>query len=85
MVRFVHLFIFSVLIIWLFGAGCVGNSTSEKGIDSKAIDTGEDAGNTLEEPGLTEAEIQGFEANISELENILENASLQEEIVIEEL
>lgn len=85
MVRFVHLFILSVLIIWLSGAGCVGNNTSEIGINSKAIDTGEDAGNTLEEPGLTEEEIQTFEADISELENMLENANLSEEIVIEEL
>lgn len=85
MVRFIHLFILSVLIIWLSGAGCIGNDTSETGIDSKAIETGEDAGNTLEEPGLTEAEIQAFEVDISELENMLENANLSEEIVIEEL
>ena len=81
MVRFAHLFILSILIVWVSGAGCVG--TSEKGIDSN--ETEENAGNTLEETGLTEAEIQGFEADISELDNILENASLKEEIVIEEL
>ena len=81
MVRFVHLFILSILIVWVSGTGCVG--TSETGIGSN--ETGEDAGNTLEEPGLTEAEIQGFEADISGLENLLENTSLKEEIVIEEL
>ena len=81
MVRFVHLFILSVLIVWVSGTGCVG--TSEKGIDSN--ETEENAGNTLEETGLTEAEIQAFEVDTSELENILENASLQEEIVIEGL
>lgn len=47
MVRFVHLFILSVLIIWLSGAGCVGNNASKtenSGIHSKAIETGESAG-----------------------------------------
>jgi hypothetical protein len=88
MVRFVHLFILSVLMVWLSGAGCVGNDaskTEDSVIHSKAIETGGDTGSALEEPRLTEAEIQGLEADTSELDNMLENSSLQEEIVIEEL
>lgn len=87
MVRFVHLFILSVLIIWLSGAGCVGNNASKtenSGIHSKAIETGESAGDALKEPDLTEAEIQGIEADTSEIGNMLENSSIKEEIVIEE-
>jgi len=87
MVRFVHLFILSVLIVWLSVAGCVGNNASEiedSEIHSKAIETGEDSGSALKESGLTEAEIQRLEANTSEIENMLENSSIQEEIVIEE-
>lgn len=87
MVRFVRLFILSVLIVWLFVAGCIGNNTSkteDSVIHSKAIETGENAGGSLKEPGLTAAEIQGIEADTSEIENTLENSSIKEEIVIEE-
>jgi len=83
MVRFVDLFILSVLMIWLSVAGCVGNdvsNTADSGIHSKAIETGKDAEDALKEPRLTEAEIQGLEADTSELENMLENSSLQEEM-----
>jgi hypothetical protein len=87
MVRFVHLFILSVLMVWLSVAGCIGNNaskTEDSGIHSKAIETGESAGDTLKEPELTEAEVQGLEADTSEIENLLGNSSIQEEIIIEE-
>lgn len=87
MVRFVHLFILSVLIVWLSAAGCVGNNaskTDDSVIHSKANETGQNAGSTLKEPGLTAAEIQGIEADTSEIENMLDNSSTNEEIVIEE-
>jgi hypothetical protein len=87
MVRFVHVFILSVLMVWLFVAGCVGNNaskTEDSVMHSKSIETGKDSGSVLKEPGLTEAEIQGLEADTSEIENMLENSSNQEEIVIEE-
>jgi hypothetical protein len=88
MVRFVHLLILSVLIIWLSIAGCVGNDaskTEDSEIHSKANETEKDAGDALKEPRVTKADIEGLEADTSEIDNMLENSSLQEEIVIEEL
>ncbi|MHC1754866.1 MAG: hypothetical protein AB9861_05445 [Methanosarcina sp.] len=85
MVKFTYMFVLSILIFWLAGSGCVGNDTSEveeAGI-APNIPGAED--NTSAEQGLTEAEIQEFEENVTDLENLLENSSLEEEIVVEDL
>jgi len=53
--------------------------------DSKAAEAGEEAGNSSGELEINETEIQELGAEIAELKALLENASLEEDIVIEEL
>ena len=88
MVKFTHLLVLSALIIWLAGSGCLGNGTSEME-KSEAYPNAVEAGNGIPaedlEIGLTQAEIQSLDSDMAELEGLLENASPEEEIVIEEL
>jgi hypothetical protein len=87
MVKFTHLLILSALMVWLIGSGCVENDAAEveeSEIDSDAAEAGEevqDAG-YLE---LNEAEILELEADMAELKTLLEDVSLEEDIVIEDL
>ncbi len=87
MVKFTHLLVLSALMVWLVGSGCVGNDASE--VEESKIDL--DAAEAVEEAQdsgdleLNEAEILELDADMAELEALLENVSLEEDIVIEEL
>lgn len=84
MVKFAHLLVLSALIVWLAGSGCVGNDASEEETAPNVAELGN--GTTDDsEMGLTPAEIQELDSDMVELENLLENATPEEEIVIEEL
>lgn len=88
MVKFVHLLVLSTLIIWLAGSGCVGNSTSEiekSGVNSNAVEAGNGAQTTDMEMELTQADIQEVDNDMADLEDLLKEASPEEEIEIEEL
>jgi len=88
MVKFAHLLVLSVLIVWFAGSGCVGDSTSEVKKSKANPDVAEmQNGASAEdlEMGLTQAEIQELDSEMADLEDLLENASPEEEIVIEEL
>ncbi len=88
MVKFAHLLVLSALIIWLAGSGCVGNGTSEvekKGVDPNAVEAENGVPAEDLEMGLTQAEIQELDSDMEELQGLLEDASPEEEIVIEEL
>jgi hypothetical protein len=88
MVKFTHLLVLSVIIVWLAGSGCVGNSTSEVKEPRVNPDVAEMQNGAPAEDlgiGLTQAEIQDLDSEVADLEDSLENASPQEEIVIEEL
>jgi hypothetical protein len=88
MVKFTHLLVISVLIVWLAGSGCIGNDTSkvkEEGKDSNDADVGnnlpaEDLG-----VGLTQAELNEVNCNMAGLENLLEDSSPGEEILVQEV
>lgn len=85
MVKLVHLFVLSALIFWLAGSGCVGNNTSdvkEAGIAPEVAEA--ENGVPDSGVGLTPAEIQEIDGDMAELENLLNNASVEEEIVLEE-
>ena len=56
----------------------------EAGI-SQEIPGAEDGENTSAKQELTEADLKEFEENVTDLEDLLNNSSLDEEIVIEEL
>ncbi len=88
MFKLTHLLILSALMVWIVGSGCVGNDASEieeSEPDSKAADAGEEAGDSSGKLEINETEIQELEAEVAELEALLENASLEDDIVIEEL
>jgi len=88
MVKFAHLLVLSVLIVWLAGSCCVGDNTSEVK-ESKAnpeiaeIQNGAPTEDL--EMGLTQAEIQELDSEMKNLEDLLKNASPEEEIIIERL
>ena len=85
MVKFTHVLVLSILIVWLAGSGCVGNDASKEGEAGLAPNIPGAEENTSAEQVLTEAEIQEFEENITDFENLLNNSSLEDEIVIEDL
>ena len=88
MVKFAHLLVLSALVVWLAGSGCVGNGTSEvkeSGVDPNVAEAGNGAPSEDLEIGLTQAEIQGLNYDMADLEDLLVNASPEEEITIEEL
>lgn len=83
MVKFTHLFVISILILSLAGSGCVGKDINAKEADLRDTPGANDSGNASAEQKLTEADVQEFEQNATDLENLLENSS--EEILVEEL
>ncbi len=87
MVKFAHLLILSALMVWIVGSGCVGNDAAEveeSEINSDAVKAGEEA-QDARDLELNEAEILELDADMAELEALLENVSLEEDIVIEDL
>ncbi len=88
MVKFAHLLVLSALIVWLAGSGCIGNNTSEvreSGVNSDVTETQNGAPSEDLEIGLTQAEIQALDSDMAALEDLLIIASMEEEIVIEDL
>ena len=88
MVKFTHLLVLSVLIVWLAGSGCVGDSTSkvkESRANPDVVEMQNGAPAEDLEMGLTQAETQELDSEVADLEDLLENASPEEKIVIEEL
>jgi hypothetical protein len=86
MVKFSHLLILSVLIFWLAGSGCVGNDASEVNKSGEKPGNAEVQAPTSDlEIELTHEEIQELDSDMADLEILLENASIPENIQIEEL
>lgn len=84
MVKFAHLLVLSALIIWIAGSGCVGNDASEEETAPNVAEQGNgipiDSG-----MGLTLADIQEVDSDMGKLNSLLDDASPEEEIVIEEM
>ncbi|WP_440945001.1 hypothetical protein ACSAZL_12640 [Methanosarcina sp. T3] len=82
MVKFAHLLVMSILIVWIAGSGCVGNDSSdaEDGVTQNVAEAG-----NADDSGLTPADIQELDTDMAALQDLLENASLEEEIELEEL
>lgn len=86
MAKFAHVLVLSALIIWLAGSGCIGNETSK----SEGSGSDQNVGETLDgvaaenlEIGLTQAEIKDLDSDMKNLDYLLQNASLEEDIVID--
>jgi hypothetical protein len=81
MVKFAHLLILTALIVWLAGSGCIGNSDKEEA--GVAPNTEAENGALDNSEGLTQAEVQELNNDMDELENLLANASADEDVVLE--
>lgn len=85
MVKFTHLLVLSILAVWLAGVGCIGNDPSkqeESETNTNFSEAGNGAPSDNLDPGLTQAEITELNSDMENLDNLLENASLDEEIDI---
>ena len=88
MVKFTHLLVVSVLIVWIAGSGCIGNDKSkvkEAGKDSNDADVGNNVPAEDLGVGFTQAELDEVNSNMAGLENLLEDSSPGEEIVVQEV
>lgn len=83
MVKFAHLLLLSALIVWIAGSGCVGNDASEMEEAGIAPNVAEAGNGVPADSGLTQAEIQELDSDMTELEDLLEDASLEDEIEID--
>jgi hypothetical protein len=82
MVKLVHLLVLSVLVVWVAGSGCIGNNSSDAENGGVAQNVA-GAGNADDSNMVTPGEIQKLDADMAELQSLLEDASLEEEIDIE--
>jgi hypothetical protein len=84
MVKFAYLLVLSALIIWLAGSGCIGNDTSKSegsGADQNVAEAVDGVAAENLEIGLTQAEIKEVDTDLKDLDYLLQNASLEEDIV----
>jgi hypothetical protein len=88
MVKFTHLLVLSVFIVWLAGSGCVGDSASkvkETGVNPAVAGMQNGAPAEDLEIGLTQAEMQELDSEMANIEELLNNANTEKEIEIEEM
>jgi hypothetical protein len=88
MIKFAHLLVLSALIVLLAGSGCVENDTPdiekmEVGPNSVEVENGSPDEDL--DTRLLQAEIQELNSEMEELKGMLEDANLEDEIIIEEL
>ena len=94
MIKLTRLFVLSVLIFWIAISGCIGDNAPEEeeavkdstNIDSKGADTinASSPGGDLE-VGLSQAELKELDSDMADLEYLLDNSSLGEDLVIEDV
>ncbi|OPY20580.1 MAG: hypothetical protein A4E24_01079 [Methanomethylovorans sp. PtaU1.Bin093] len=85
MVKFRCLVIIAVLLCGVVVSGCADKGTTDGTSDeTEQISVADNALNE-EMIGITDAEIQDMEAQLAELEQLVEEANLEEDIVIEEI
>jgi hypothetical protein len=94
MIKLTRLFVLSVFIFWIVVSGCIGGNAPEEkeaGKGSTNISPkGEDAVNISSsggdmEVGLSQVELKELDSDMADLEDLLENSSLGEDLVIEDV
>ena len=86
MVKLAHLLMLSTLIVWIAGSGCIGNDKSkveDKALSPKGTEKGNGTSAENLDVDLSQAELKELDSDMSDLQNLLENSSSSEEIVIE--
>ena len=86
MVKLAHLLMLSTLIVWIAGSGCIGNDKSK--VEDKALSPkGAEEGNGISadnlDVDLSQAELKELDSDMEDLQNLLENSSVGEDIVVE--
>ena len=85
MVKLAHLLMLSALVVWIAGSGCIGNDKSKventalgpKGAEVKNETSAENL-----DVDLSQAELKELDSDMADLQNLLENASLDDNIVL---
>jgi hypothetical protein len=93
MIKLTHLFVLSVLIFWITGSGCIGDNTPEEKEAIKGSNISPKGENTTNlsspsvdlEMGLSQAELKELDSDMADLEDLLDNSSLGEDLVIEDV
>ena len=85
MVKFTHLLALLALIIWLAGSGCIVDDTSksEGSEDQNVVEAVNGTAAENLEIGLTQAEIKELDSDMKNLDYLLQNASLEEDIIVD--
>jgi hypothetical protein len=94
MIKFTRLFVLSVLIFWIAVSGCIGgNAPEEKEAGKGSTNISPKGENTVNlsspdgdlDVGLSQAELKELDSDMADLEDVLENSSLGENLVIEDV
>jgi len=81
MAKLAHLLVLTALIVWLAGSGCIGNNDKEEAGIAPSEEVENGASDNSD--GLTQAEVKELDEDMTDLENLLANASVEEEILLE--
>ncbi len=85
MLKFRCLVIIAVLLIGVTVSGCADKGTTDGTSDETEQTSVADNALSEEMVGITDAEIQDMEAQLAELEQLVEEADLDDDIVLEEI
>lgn len=85
MVKFRCLVIIAVLLFGVMVSGCADKGTTDGTSNETEQISVADNALTEEMIGITDAEIQDIEAQLTEFEVLVEEANIEEDIVIEEI
>lgn len=85
MLKFRCLVIIAVLLFGVMVSGCADKGTTDGTSDETEQTSVADNALSEEMVGITDAEIQDMEAQLAELEQLVEEADLDDDIVLEEI
>jgi hypothetical protein len=87
-VKLAHLLMLSTLIVWIAGSGCIGNDKSkveDKALSPKGAEEGNGTSAKNLDVDLSQAELKKLDSDMADLQNLLENASLNDNIVLKDV
>ena len=88
MVKLAHLLMLSTLIVWIAGSGCIGDDKSkveDKALSPKGAEEGNGTSAENLDVDLSQAELKRLDSDMADLQNLLENASLNDNIVLKDV
>jgi hypothetical protein len=87
-VKLAHLLMLSTLIVWIAGSGCIGDDKSkveDKALSPKGAEEGNGTSAENLDVDLSQAELKKLDSDMADLQNLLENASLNDNIVLKDV